>query len=223
MYLSVTFVHFFYHLKMKTKTYIFYVCSGYIYGLLLIDLCQAFPAHNLEIRFEEQKTSPLTNMEVEKSKSNSLSMMDITTFIDEQSALLLDQDQKERSKRSANNPPGTNPFDEDFGLDYKTIQSLNFATNGLHSQSPHTFQNDQEGTHYHSSENDVPFQSISRSSTKIGPPGTDPSSFMHPRPSHGTPQYMLDLFARFQNDPFSQPASNIVRSFFNEGNNFCTI
>ena len=35
--------------------------------------------------------------------------------------------------------------------------------------------------------------------------------------THNTPQYMLDLFSRFENDPFSQPASNIVRSFFNSG------
>ena len=41
--------------------------------------------------------------------------------------------------------------------------------------------------------------------------------------NHETPQYMLDLYARFQNDPFSQPASNIVRSFFNEGDKFVSL
>lgn len=31
------------------------------------------------------------------------------------------------------------------------------------------------------------------------------------------PKYMLDIFRQFTNNPFTKPASNIIRSFFNEG------
>ncbi|XP_076822323.1 bone morphogenetic protein 10-like [Clavelina lepadiformis] len=36
------------------------------------------------------------------------------------------------------------------------------------------------------------------------------------KPSRDTPQYMLDLFEKFENDPMMEPTSNIVRSFFNQ-------
>jgi len=38
--------------------------------------------------------------------------------------------------------------------------------------------------------------------------------------SHMTPQFMLDLFKRHESDPLIRPASNIIRSFFNEGKFF---
>jgi len=217
MHLLVNFVRLFFNLKMKSKTLLLFVCYGYVYGVLLVNFGQGFPAvNNSELGgYKHQNTAQITDVQVDESKL--LSLMDITMFIDKNFASTPDRGQKKRRKRSMKESQEMNAFDENFDLDYETIRGMNLATNKQPNESPQTFQNSQENANLYNSENSSPNHAISSFSTEIGPPGTDGSNIITPRPNHGAPQYMLDLFARFQNDPFSQPASNIVRSFFNEG------
>ena len=207
---------------MKSKTILLFFFSGYIYGVLLLNVCQCFPTQNFELRsnqYDKTDKSSSQNVPVKDSFHDSLSLLDITAFIDQyslsQSSLSQNHVETKRNRRSIN---------KDF--DREHVLSENFLTNddvqegnAENDQNNLLLSNNQapNGLNQQISENSR-FPLKTSSSRESGPPESNEQSQVNTRSNqHGTPQYMLDLFSRFQNDPFSQPASNIVRSFFNEG------
>ena len=222
-------LYFFLHLKMKTEGIFFYFCIGYICGLLLLDPGQCFPANSRKTtRLQPHKsisTFSSTILGNVYSKQTSLSLMDITAFIDQyavsSSLSSTTQNQTRRSKRSLR----ANSAEIDFAhsdslLNHKIVVEENYKASKAEPKNlhPHLDVRQQNLNHDDRLDHSAPQEpAILTPASELDSSQGYEQSVANPESNHGTPQYMLDLFARFENDPFSQPASNIVRSFFNEG------
>ena len=211
---------------MNPKIYLLSFCSGYLYGLLLVDICLCIPVaktdrnHFKTLRNKGLDVGTNTENQPVLHKQKLLSLMDITSFIDKHSDVANSFSSKNRNTKrkkrfAATEENELNLFYESFSADFDEKGEENPSLNIRMEPLPKNPQPDTEFDLIEKiTENSTSVSSLSKSDSA----SNTEYEMTITRPNHNTPQYMLDLFARFQNNPFSQPASNTVRSFFNEGN-----